>query len=59
MLSFMVLKPKLRREPFIGNRFELLLGWLAIPEKNWAVKYATFEGVFICLHGQKKNTSAQ
>ena len=23
-------------------------------KKNWAVKYSTFEGVFLSFHGQKK-----
>ena len=37
-------------------KFGLILGQLAIQKKNWAVKYDTFEGVFLCFHGQKKSS---
>ena len=34
--------------------FGLVLGRLAVLKINWVVKYATFEGSFLCFHGQKK-----
>ena len=38
-------------------RFGLILGQLAILKKKWAVKYANFEGGFLCFSGQNNNLS--
>ena len=38
-------------------RFWLILGQLAILKKKWAVKYANFEGGFLCFSGQNNNLS--
>ena len=35
-------------------RFGLVLGQLAILEKNWAVKYGSFEGVFYVFMGENE-----
>ena len=33
-------------------RFGLVLDLLIILKTNWAINNATFEGVFLCCHGQ-------
>ena len=35
-------------------RFGLVLGQLAILEKNWAVQYGSFEGVFYVFMGENE-----
>ena len=36
-------------------RFRIVLGqWAVLKISDWVVKYATFEGISLCFHGQKK-----
>ena len=40
---------------YYGTEYEIWVGFGSVGAPkiaNWAVKYATFEGIFLCFHGQ-------